>query len=105
MEISKEIIFEADRFEAKLREMFGFSVQVSGVKLFLFRSLICTDTRRNPAACGKNQGNSKLLFAFPRAARARGEIIIDADRFRGLAHTQTLVIYRLGSNQISTRLL
>jgi hypothetical protein len=48
---------------------------------------------------GTNQGNAKLVFAFPRAARARGEIIIDADRFRGLAHTQIRVIYRLGFNQ------
>ena len=28
VEMSKEIILEADRFEAKLREMFGFSAQV-----------------------------------------------------------------------------
>jgi hypothetical protein len=36
VEMSKEIILEAGRFEAKLREMFGFSAQVSRIKsLFL----------------------------------------------------------------------
>jgi len=28
-----------------------------------FRSLICTGARRNPAACGPNQGTPKRLFA------------------------------------------
>jgi len=37
----------------------------SGSTCFLFRSLNCTVTRGNPAACGANQGNKKGLFAPP----------------------------------------